>query len=482
DQIRTWMHETQTGDRAELTDIPEDSPWWADLNANADSCLGQKCPLFSDCFVTRLRRKAQSADVLVVNHALLCADQRNEDGFGQIIPDAEVWILDEAHALEDVATNSFGIEVTGRQVRYLARDLQAAIPHIPNHNHTQYNQALEILLPAFLRICEHFGQAESHETLKTLKPELMFLEVALTSAKQDLLARRVDKLTTNLHFMLSEQAKDSGYVIFADRDNRGMTLRAAPIEPAQILEKTLWETENPVVLTSATLAIQNSLESFQKRLGLENCDGLILESPFDTKTQSALYIPQNFSSLDKEIKTLVSASQGGAFLLFTSYRAMNETYEKLMPEFESQGLQVFKQGDKPKLELIQDFIKADNEFGGVLFATHSFWEGVDVQGQALRLVVIDKLPFKSPKDPIHKARSQNLESKGISSFYGLSVPHAALTLKQGAGRLLRTHSDKGVVAILDPRLIQKAYGRVFLDTLPNMTRVQSIHEVEAFLN
>jgi ATP-dependent DNA helicase DinG len=280
--------------------------------------------------------------------------------------------------------------------------------------------------------------------------------------------------------MLSREAANSGYVIFVDRDNRGSVLRAAPIEPAQILKKTLWDNEAPIVLTSATLAIQKSLEPFSRRMGLENCEGHILETPFDTLGQSALYIPSMPQRVEPEIEALVKITGGGAFLLFTSHRAMNEAYEKLLPIFESQGLQVFKQGDKPKLELVRDFIEADSEFGGVLFATHSFWEGVDVQGKALRLVVIDKLPFKSPEDPIHKARSEHLERQGVSSFYGLSVPHAALTLKQGVGRLLRTHTDRGIVAILDSRLIQKSYGRVFLDTLPPMTRISQIDDLRSF--
>ncbi len=475
DDIRQWIERTETGDRAELTSLPEDSPWWHDLNATSDSCIGQKCPFFSDCYVTRLRRKAQGADVLVVNHALLCSDQRNEDGFGRVIPDAEVWILDEAHALEDVATNSFGLEITGRQVRYLARDLQGAFPHIPSHNHNQYQQAIDALLPGFLGICE------TRTGLDALKPELMFLEVALTSSKLDLLAKRVHKLTSDLHFMLSREGADSGYVIFVEHDNRGSVLRAAPIEPAQILKKTLWETEAPVILTSATLAIQKSLEPFSKRIGLQDTEGHILETPFDTLNQSALYIPSSFSSVENEIKSLIKLSSGGAFLLFTSHRAMNDAYEKLRDIFEAQGLAVFKQGDKPKLELVKDFIEADAGFGGVLFATHSFWEGVDVQGKALRLVVIDKLPFKSPEDPIHKARSEHLERQGVSSFYGLSVPHAALTLKQGVGRLLRTHTDRGIVAILDPRLIQKSYGRVFLDTLPPMTRLSQMDDLRSFI-
>ncbi|MES2503894.1 MAG: ATP-dependent DNA helicase [Myxococcota bacterium] len=480
DSIRSWMHETQTGDKAELKDLPEDSPWWSDLNANADSCLGQKCPLFNDCYVTRLRRKAQSADVLVVNHALLCSDQRNEDGFGQVIPPTELWVLDEAHALEDVATNSFGMEITARQMRYLARDLQSAFPHILPHNHSQYAEALEALLPYFLKICENFGNAQAQGFAEELKPHLSFLEVALSGAKLDVLARRVYKITTDLHFMLSDAAKNSGFVIFSGQDNRGRCLTAAPIEPAQILKKTLWDNENPVILTSATLAIQNSLESFQKRLGLEDCEGYIYKTPFDTLHQSALYIPLQISKLEDELQALVKMSGGGTFLLFTSHRAMNAAHEVLQEQFESQGLQVFKQGDKPKLELIRDFVEAEKNFGGVLFATHSFWEGVDVQGKALRMVVIDKLPFKSPEDPIHKARCEQIEKEGRSSFYELSVPHAALTLKQGVGRLLRTHTDRGIVAILDQRLIQKAYGRVFLDTLPPMTRIHQQQSLRDF--
>jgi ATP-dependent DNA helicase DinG len=479
DSLRTWVKTTETGDRAELTDLPDDSPWWPDLNASADSCLGQSCAFYSDCYVTRMRRKAQGADILVVNHSLLCADQKNDDSFGRILPKTDLWILDEAHALEDVATRSFGMEISGRQIRYLTRDLRTASSQISNIDQSQFQDATDALLPLFLKICESFKTPECAELVEELKPKLAFLEIALSSAKLELLARRVYKITTELNFMLSEQSQKSGFIIFVERDNRGQVLSAAPIEPAQVLKQTLWETNNPIILTSATLAVGDSLESFQKRIGLES-EGMILEAPFDSLNQSALYMPAKPRAIEDELKFLVDLSQGGTFLLFTSYKAMNSAYENLRDAFESQGLQVFKQGDAPKLELIKNFIEADSGFGAVLFATHSFWEGVDVQGQALRLVVIDKLPFKSPEEPIHKARCNNLEQQGTSSFYGLSVPQAALTLKQGVGRLLRTHEDKGVVAILDPRIIQKSYGKIFLDSLPPMTHLYHPEQLKEF--
>ncbi len=479
DSLRTWIKKTETGDRAELNDLPDDSPWWSDLNATSESCLGQACAFYSDCYVTRMRRKAQGADILVVNHSLLCADQKNDDSFGRILPKTDLWILDEAHALEDVATRSFGMEVSGRQLRYLTRDLRAASSQIAGLDQTQYQEATDSLLPLFLKICDSFGTPECQEFIEDLKPKLAFLEIALGAAKLELLARRVYKITTELNFMLSEQSQKSGFVIFVDRDNRGQVLSAAPIEPAEVLKNTLWQTENPIILTSATLAVGNSLESFQKRIGLAS-EGMILEAPFDSLNQSALYTPAKPQLIEDELKFLVGLSQGGTFLLFTSYKAMNSAYEALRDYFESQGLQVFKQGDAPKLELIRNFIDADSGFGAVLFATHSFWEGVDVQGKALRLVVIDKLPFKSPEEPIHKARCQNIEQQGTSSFYTLSVPQAALTLKQGVGRLLRTHEDRGVVAILDPRIIQKSYGKVFLESLPPMTQIFQPEKLKQF--
>ncbi|MEI6791560.1 MAG: ATP-dependent DNA helicase, partial [Myxococcaceae bacterium] len=445
----------------------------------AESCLGQSCVFYADCYVTRMRKKAQGADVLVVNHSLLCADQKNDDSFGKILPKTDLWILDEAHALEDIATRSFGMEISGRQLRYLTRDLRASFHQISQLDQTQYQEAADSLLPLFVKICETFGTSECSEHIEQIKPNLAFLEIALGAVKLDLLARRIFKITTELNFMLGESGKKSGFVVFVERDNRGQVLSAAPIEPAQVLKQTLWETDNPIILTSATLAVGKTLESFQKRIGLES-EGMILEAPFDSLKNSALYTPAKPKSLEDEIKFLVNLSQGGTFLLFTSYKAMNSAYENLRDHFESQGLQVFKQGDAPKLELIRNFIAADSGFGAVLFATHSFWEGVDVQGKALRLVVIDKLPFKSPEEPIHKARCQNMEQKGTSSFYGLSVPQAALTLKQGVGRLLRTHSDKGIVAILDPRIIQKSYGKVFLDTLPPMTPIYQPEKLEEF--
>ncbi|MBH2006031.1 MAG: ATP-dependent DNA helicase [Myxococcaceae bacterium] len=479
DAVRSWIKKTETGDRAELTVLPEDSPWWNDLNASADTCLGSSCPLYADCFVTRLRKSAQGAEVLVVNHSLLCADHRSDEPFGRILPKVDVWILDEAHTLEDVATKAFGMEITGRQMRYLARDLRQISPLIAQTSQTQFLEACEAILPLFTSIADHWEKQEIAGFVQELQPKLAFLEICLTSAKQELLSRRLHKISTELNFMLSPKTEHSGFVIFSERDSRGQVLSAAPIEPSEVLKNTLWAADNPIALTSATLALNRRLEPIQSRMGL-SCEGLILEPPFDSLNQAALYTPANPMDLESEIKRLIDLSQGGTFVLFTSYRAMNSTYEALKHTLENQGLLVLKQGDAPKLELIARFVEADKTFGAVLFATHSFWEGVDVQGKTLRMVIIDRLPFKSPEDPIHKARCQLMESRRENSFFGLSLPQAALSLKQGVGRLLRTDTDRGAVAILDPRIIQKGYGRLFMEALPPMTRVDQFEKLKEF--
>jgi ATP-dependent DNA helicase DinG len=537
DRLRSWIRETETGDRAEVSEMPDDAPIWADLNARAETCLGQECPLYSDCYVTQMRRQAQGADVVVVNHALLCADRSlrvktafdkssedsglKDQAFAQILPDVDLWIIDEAHALEDTATKHFGVSISTHQVRLLARDLHDVILAISSLQQGAFKEALDSLPLLFAQLVTQLAMNTENqssaslaaqlqlpvvkELLADIKERFRVIDVSLSAAGSEssnekatfsALSRRTTKMSIELGFMLGEAASDAGYITFVERDNRGAVLSAAPIDAAQILARSLWSTPNPVVLTSATLAVNGKLDSFLRRVGFktqnddeEKAADLILPAPFDFENQSALYVPLAIHSpleqafqkeLEDEIKFLVSLSKGGTFLLFTSHRVLTLAYDSLKGHFESMGLQVFKQGEAPKLELLKDFVKADEDWGGVLFATHSFWEGVDVRGKALRLVVIDRLPFKSPEDPILKARTEKLKSEGLSPFNLLSLPEAALTLKQGVGRLLRTHQDAGVVAILDNRIYQKSYGQVLLRTLPPMAKMRTRDELKNF--
>ncbi len=528
EQITDWSGKTMTGDRAELAGLPDDALIWSELNARGEICLGQECKLYQDCFVTQMRKSALGADVIVVNHALLCADRTlriksasesaEGDGWSQIIPDTDLWIIDEAHSLEDNATKHFGVSLSLHQVKLLARDLLQIFLLLPAHEQASFRVALDEMSRTFLAILQNLirltrtdenrarimlalQQPEIVELIGTFKESVRTILVCLVATRSaeggkkaeiSAMNRRVEKLLTDALFLFEDGAKQAGYVTFLEHDAREYTISAAPIDVAEVLRKNLWSGKNPIVFTSASLAVKNSLEPFVRKIGLFNDDKLqtqIWPAPFDFEQRSSLYVPPHFPEpshesfaehFEDEARFLARLSGGGTFLLFTSHRAMLQSYERLKPDFDDLGLQSFKQGDAPKLELLKAFVEADASDGGVLFATHSFWEGVDVRGKALRMVVIDKLPFRSPSDPIYQARMERLEEQKLSAFAHLSLPEAALALKQGVGRLLRSIEDAGVVAVLDSRLIHKNYGQVFLQTLPPMRRLHQRRQLEEF--
>ncbi len=519
DRIQEFILHTKTGDRAEIEDMPDDSSYWSELNAKADTCLGQNCPLYSECHVTQMRQAAKNADVLIVNHSLLCADRNlrintgseNDAAFAQIIPDMDLWIIDEAHAMTDIATRHFGVSISLYQIKILVRDFAKMLPFIPGSKQSLFRMAYEELSVLFTQLFLALSKSLEHadvaglrsaiaENFRTLEIDLLSVQCDDSAKKTQVssLNRRLTKIPAELHFMLSDTAKNVGYVTYMEGENMSQILTASPVDASQILSRALWSGSHSTVLTSATLAVNGKLNSFLQHSGFarqekdgdeETVQQLILPTPFDFENQSAFYVPNNIcppadsdfqAQMENEIRFLISLSKGGTFLLFTSLRALNLTHQNLKSELEAEGLQVFKQGDAPKLELLREFTKADETFGGVLFATHSFWEGVDVQGKALRMVVIDKLPFRSPEDPILKARTEQMQSQGLSSFALLSLPEAALALKQGAGRLLRTRKDAGVVALLDNRIYQKPYGRVLLGTLPPMQKLRHRSHLKEF--
>ncbi len=521
DRIQEFILHTKTGDRAEIEDMPDDSPYWSELNAKSDTCLGQNCPLYSECHVTKMRQAAKNADVLIVNHSLLCADRNlrintgseKDVAFAQIIPDMDLWIIDEAHAMTDIATRHFGVSLGLFQIKILVRDFAKILSLIPASNQSLFRVAYEELTGLFSQLFLSLSKSLEHADVAQLRLDIVekfnTLEIDLLSAqcndaaqksKVSSLNRRLAKIPAELEFMLGAAAKSAGYVTYMEGEHMGQTLTSSPIDASQILSRALWSGSHSTVLTSATLAVNGKLNSFLQHSGFASVgkddsedavQQLILPTPFDFESQSAFYVPNSIcppvdadfqTQMENEIRFLISLSKGGTFLLFTSIRALNLTYQNLKSELEAEGLQVFKQGDAPKLELLREFTMADETFGGVLFAAHSFWEGVDVQGKALRMVVIDRLPFRSPEDPILKARTEQMQSQGLSSFALLSLPEAALALKQGAGRLLRTRKDAGVVALLDNRIYQKAYGRVLLGTLPPMQRLRHQSHLKEFWN
>lgn len=525
EEVKDWANVTNTGDRAELYSMSENSAMWTEINAHSDRCLGQKCAKFDRCFVTQMRRSAEGADVIVVNHALLCADRalrintakesESDDAFAQILPDADVWVIDEAHALEDVATQHFGVSVTSGQLSHLCRDLFAAQEHLAQSSKSSYIRAVSHLGEQFQEMTtslqakgfenrQRIGKIEENPDACTAKAEIdesiREISVSLIGLKKidpeknseiQSLSRRVNEFSKALKFLFENDLSKNGFVTFVEQGPKGSSISAAPVDAAEVMKKALWSGPQSVILTSATLAVDNKLDSFIKRTGLadEDAEQAIFDSPFDYPSQGCLYLPRHISNplnsgyekeFSEEVEHLVQMSRGGAFLLFTSYRALSLQYEKLKDRLQKKKLLCLRQGDAPKYELLREFKAGEEKNGAVLFATHSFWEGVDIPGCALRLVVIDRLPFRSPGDPIYQARMDLLQERGLSPFGHLSLPQAALALKQGVGRLIRSTSDVGVVAILDGRIWQKSYGKVLIRSLPPMKQAFNRQELLQF--
>jgi ATP-dependent DNA helicase DinG len=502
--IQTWAGRTETGDRAEL-EIPENFSAWPRLSSTADTCVGTKCPLYEQCFVTRMRREAESADLLVVNHHLFFADLslrgtgRRTEG---ILPLYEAVIFDEAHALEDAASGYFGCSVSNHRLEELARDSVAALPETDSRFTTlralaaRVRNHAEVLFTQAPRVLGLAG-AEGGVTLKA--DRMAMLANPLEQVRQGLaalssftanerepellaLARRSGEMAEELTFL--EKAESTDHVYWAEQRGRGVFLRASPIDVAKELRGRLYGGVDTVVFTSATLAAEGRFDFLARRMGLYDDDGvpvaevrtLAVPSPFDFEQQAALYLPTHLpdpavpgfiEAAAEEILRLCEVSGGRAFVLFTSLRNMERAHELTKSRL---PYQVLKQGERPKQQLLEAF----REMPSVLFAAHSFWEGVDVPGDALSLLIIDRLPFASPGDPLVAARIKQISARGEEAFDVYQLPQATLALRQGFGRLIRTQSDRGAVALLDRRIVTKPYGRAFLESLPPAKRVEDL--------
>ncbi len=500
-RILSWARRTRNGDIAEVDDVAEDAALWPLVTSTPDNCLGQECGSFNDCFVLKARRAAQEADVVVVNHHLLLADMALKgEGFGELLPSADAFIIDEAHQLSETASQYFSVSVGSRQLLELARDAVAE-----QHREAGDMDDLTALAQAFEKTVidarlgmgaagrrgawrEFAADLAVSAELERMQTSLLELHNALELAaergkglqqcwqRSQLLAERL---------ALFQQAPAEEWVQWFETYARSFALHLTPLQIGEVFQHHLRGFRAAWVFTSATLAVGKDFSHFTSSLGVADAVTERWESPFDFKRNALLYIPEGLplpaaahytAAVVKAALPVLKASGGRAFILFTSHRALQEAGALLQDQL---PFPLLIQGSAPRRELLHRFSSLGN---AVLLGTSSFWEGVDVRGPALSLVIIDKLPFASPGDPVLQARLESLRRRGAEPFRDYQLPQAAITLKQGIGRLIRDSTDRGVLMLCDPRLLSKPYGKVFLTSLPAMTRTRDLADIQRFFS
>lgn len=501
-QVRDWSARTERGDISELADIPEDASIWPMVTSTTDNCLGQECGAWSQCHLVEARRRAQEADIVVVNHHLLCADFAiKDDGFGELLPGADAFIIDEAHQLPEIASNFFGTTVSTRQVLDLCRDTRdeyhreaGDLPALPAEADRAAKAARDLRLA--------FGQAvrrgawKEIETDRQLSDAIDGCRAALARLRAKLEAvegrgkgldaclARCDSLMRCMAELLDPDEDDDDIRWF-ETHRQSLRLSRTPMEIAAVFGAQMARHPAAWVFTSATLAVGEDFAHFRRQLGLDDAQERQWESPFDYPAHALWFVPRGLPQPSEPGYTeavvdiavpIIQASDGRAFLLFTSHRALRQAAELLE---ERVDYPLLVQGSGPKAEMLSRFVELGN---AVLLGTASFWEGVDVRGAALSLVVIDKLPFASPGDPVLQARLDAIRRRGGNPFMQHQVPQAAIALKQGAGRLIRDVEDRGVLVMCDPRMLKKGYGQVFLDAMPPFARTRELEDVLAFFD
>ena len=501
DEIKSWSARTRSGDVSELSQVGEQSTVWPRVTSTSENCLGSRCPDYDGCFVVRARRAAQEADVVIVNHHLLLADQAlKEEGFGELLPGADTVIVDEAHQLPDVAAQFFGESVSSRQLLSLAHDAMLETMgslgsrSVPESEIAGVERSVRELR---LALGGEPGRLDWEQT-EAAASEMDALAVALEALNHALvqvadsgpgfkqLCQRVGGVLERWNRLRSPDYRDG--LRWWELSARGFILRMTPFDVSETLSRHIQSCPSNWIFTSATLAVGDSFSHFVKRVGLESPTTLKVDSPFDFSRQAMLYLPRGLpapSSFDytrkvmESAEPLLRASGGRAFLLFTSHRALREAVDWWERNEPLPEVPVLVQGTLPRDQLLERFRSLGN---AVLFGTASFWEGVDVRGEALGVVMIEKLPFASPGDPVTRARIQAIETAGGNAFREHQLPQAVIALKQGVGRLIRDVEDTGVVMICDPRVTSSGYGKVFLSSLPKMPRTAELDEVVEFLS